>query len=384
MAAGDARRAASAALLFDTNHLQCLIDVLAEDHEVLGPTVIDGTIAVAPLRSVDDLPVGWHDHQEPGGYHLEHASDLARFAWAVGAQTWKPLLHRPEQAIWTILKDQHGHLRVEMAEHPPRARALFGMRPCEIAAIRKLDRVLLAGDHADESYRSEREGALVVAVDCGSPAATCFCSSMDTGPACTNGADIVLTELIEGPTLEPSYLAAGQTVRGQDVLDRVAAPEATETDVRAATEVTAAARERMRRTVDADRLPGLLRNAYQAPRWDDVARRCLTCGNCTAVCPTCFCTTMVDTTSLRGDTSQRTRVWDTCFSLDFSHLASGPARESPSSRYRQWLTHKLGTWWDQFGESGCVGCGRCITWCPVGIDITEEARLLQAHAEASS
>ncbi len=98
------------------------------------------------------------------------------------------------------------------------------------------------------------------------------------------------------------------------------------------------------------------------------------------MCPTCFCTDTEDVTDLTGDHAERWRRWDSCFSLDFSFVHGGTIRSSTRSRYRQWLTHKLGTWWAQFGESGCVGCGRCIAWCPVGIDLTEEVAALETAA----
>jgi sulfhydrogenase subunit beta (sulfur reductase) len=119
-------------------------------------------------------------------------------------------------------------------------------------------------------------------------------------------------------------------------------------------------------------IKGLLARHLEHPRWDDVAQRCLSCTNCTMVCPTCFCTTVEDVTDLADEQTERIRKWDSCFTLDFSYVSGGSIRTSPKSRYRQWMTHKLSTWFDQFGTSGCVGCGRCITWCPVGIDITEE------------
>jgi ferredoxin len=125
-------------------------------------------------------------------------------------------------------------------------------------------------------------------------------------------------------------------------------------------------------------LVDLLKENYAHPRWDDVAERCVTCGNCTMVCPTCFCFSVTDTSSLTGEDPERHRSWDSCFTMDHSYLHGGSVRVSGRSRYRQWMTHKLATWHDQFGTSGCVGCGRCITWCPAGIDITEEVAAIAA------
>jgi ferredoxin len=149
----------------------------------------------------------------------------------------------------------------------------------------------------------------------------------------------------------------------------------------AARAAVAEAEQHMGRSMPATGLRELMAGSYDAARWDDVASRCLTCGNCTLACPTCFCTAVEDVTDLSGDHADRWQHWASCFDLDFSYLHGGPVRASARSRYRQWLTHKLGTWHDQFGSSGCVGCGRCIVWCPVGIDITEEVTALQAEAQ---
>ena len=99
------------------------------------------------------------------------------------------------------------------------------------------------------------------------------------------------------------------------------------------------------------------------------------------VCPTCFCTSVADTTDVTGDHAERWQEWASCFDLDYSELHGGQVRSSGASRYRQWLTHKFGTWHTQFGQSGCVGCGRCIAWCPVGIDVTAELTALAATSE---
>ncbi len=101
-------------------------------------------------------------------------------------------------------------------------------------------------------------------------------------------------------------------------------------------------------------------------------------------CPTCFCTTVEDATDLDGATAERRERWDSCFTSDFSYIHGGAVRPSTGARYRHWITHKLAGWVDQFGSMGCVGCGRCITWCPVGIDITAEVRALDAAATSDA
>jgi ferredoxin len=153
--------------------------------------------------------------------------------------------------------------------------------------------------------------------------------------------------------------------------------EAEQTDIGRAEEIVAQTAAHMGRSMDTSGIKELLYRNLDHPRWDNVASRCLTCTNCTMVCPTCFCTTVEDTTDLTGERAERWRKWDSCFTMDFSYIAGGSVRSSAKSRYRQWMTHKLASWIDQFGTSGCVGCGRCITWCPVGIDITEEVRAIR-------
>jgi ferredoxin len=178
-------------------------------------------------------------------------------------------------------------------------------------------------------------------------------------------------------------VAEAGSERGAAVLAELPRRDATAADVGAAATAVAGAAEKMGRSVDTDDLPGLLSRNLEHARWDDVADRCLTCGNCTMVCPTCFCSGVEDHTDLTGEHAERVRVWDSCFGIDHSYMHGGAIRPSGRSRYRQWLTHKFGTWHDQFGSSGCIGCGRCIAWCPVGIDVTEELAALRFDEEAS-
>jgi len=221
-----------------------------------------------------------------------------------------------------------------------------------------------------------------VAVNCTEPGETCFCASMGTGPGAGPGYDLALTELVTGERHE--FLVDVGTPAGASVLASVPHGPASEGTADGARAAVAEAAQRMGRSMPADGLRELMAGSHDAARWNDVASRCLTCGNCTLACPTCFCTSVEDVTDLTGDHAERWQHWASCFDLDFSYLHGGPVRVSAESRYRQWLTHKLGTWHDQFGSSGCVGCGRCIVWCPVGIDITEEVAALQAEAQQTT
>lgn len=347
-------------------------------HLLVGPTVADGAIVLDEIDDVDDLPEGWTDEQGPGRYRLHRRDDHARFGYAVGPHSWKHLLYPPRSRIWSATAGDGRDGFV--AEPQPEVRtALIGVRPCELAALNRLDTVLVRGPFVEPSYRARRQRAFVVVVHCGEPAATCFCTSMHTGPKADpeQGYDLALTEVLDGGV--PWYLVEVGSAEGRAVMEAVPHRPATVVEVRAAERVLLDAAARITKQLDTSDVREALFDSYQSPQWAAVGDRCLTCGSCTLVCPTCFCTTVEDRTDVHGH-AERWRVWDTCFSVDFSRLASGPVRTSAAARYRHWITHKLAAWVDQFGESGCVGCGRCTTWCPVGIDIVAEATAVQADA----
>jgi sulfhydrogenase subunit beta (sulfur reductase) len=361
--------------------LQALVDALAaRGYRVIGPTVRDGAIVYDDIATIADLPIGWRDRQEPGRYRLERRDDEALFGFAVGPQAWKRFLHPPVETLWTARKSEDG-LSLQTAQEDAAKFAFIGVRACEIHAIAIQDRVFCEGPFVDTTYAMRRRDAFVVAVNCGEPGGNCFCVSMQTGPQAQSGFDLALTELIDGTAHD--FLVEIGSDAGADVLSHVPHRPASNAEIAGADAVVTRAAGRMGRTLETDGLKELLQNNLDHPRWDAVAEGCLTCANCTMVCPTCFCTTVEDHSDLAGASAERVRKWDSCFSLDFSYLHGGSVRKSGRSRYRQWMTHKLAHWYDQFGTSGCVGCGRCITWCPVGIDITEEAAAIRAAPQAT-
>jgi len=366
----------------EARDLDALLGALRErGHTLVGPTVRDGAIVVAEIGGAADLPVGWTDEQDGGRYRLRRRNDDAAFGYAVGPHSWKRYLHPPALVRWRARRDERGFVAEPDTAPPPRY-AFVGVRPCDLAAILVQDRVFLGGPFVDPAYRSRRESAFILAVSCGSPAGTCFCTSMGTGPKAGPGFDLALTEVIDAGRHE--FVVEIGTERGAEVAAGAPHRPAEATDLYAARTVLAAAEGDMNHAVEVEGLKEILYRHYEDPRWDEVAKRCLACANCTMVCPTCFCATVEDETDLVGTATERRRVWDSCFSQDFSYIHGGSVRTSGGARYRQWITHKLATWHDQFGVSGCVGCGRCITWCPVGIDITAEARAVrQGEAQGS-
>jgi len=355
--------------------LQSLLDALAaRGYRVVGPTVRDGAIVYEAVETVRDMPIGWTDEQEGGRYRLVERGDDAVFGYAVGPHSWKKFLHPPTQRLWTATHDG-SDIRVTPAPAAEERFAFIGVRSCELHAIAIQDRVLMGGDYADPHYRARRQDTFIVAVNCGTAGGTCFCVSMNSGPKAEDGFDLALTE-IEMDSQRRFVVAAGSDA-GRAVLAELPHDAATADDIAAADAVVAGTAASMGREMRSDDVHALLLANLEHPRWDEVAARCLSCANCTMVCPTCFCTSVEDASDLTGTETSRSRRWDSCFTMDFSYIHGGSVRASTHARYRQWMTHKLATWHDQFGTSGCVGCGRCITWCPVGIDITEEVRAIR-------
>ncbi len=350
-----------------------------QGRQVIGPIVRDGVITHDEFDSVSELPHGWTEDQDGGRYQLVPTGTDEVFGFSSPSTSWKRYLY-PERTLLIRARRDNGTVEVVQPQPDAPAVAFFGIRSCDLVALGILDRVFLDREATDPTYAARRSDVFIVAAACNRPGKTCFCASMDTGPTPRSGFDLSVRELHGDGRHE--FLVEAGSERGTELLATIASRRATTADLDTAQALHGRAAASMGRRMDPQD-PPLAALDPDHPRWDDVANRCLACGNCTMVCPTCFCNATEDSTNLTGTEAERWRVWDSCFSIDFSHLHGGSVRSTVKSRYRQWLLHKLVTWHDQFDVSGCVGCGRCITWCPVGIDLTAEITALATPQQSA-
>jgi ferredoxin len=369
--------------------LQALVQQLKErGYRTIGPRVSDGAVIYDEMDAVQDMPIGVIDQQDGGTYRLKAQDENSYFDYVVGPHSLKNYLFPPRDTVLEAHRVK-GSWQLESPAVVDRPLAVIGPRACDLHALEVQDRVFLHGTYVDPAYKARRENLFVVAVNCRRAVATCFCHSMKTGPAVKSNFDLALTELEEFFVVEVGSERGGEIIAAAEWV-----PCSMET-IRKATELPKQLEKQMRqrqtqagvsgngeprpRFLDTTEIRNLLLNNVEHPRWEEVAQRCLSCANCTMVCPTCFCSSVEDVADLTGGHVRRERSWASCFTAEHSYMHSGVVRKSTASRYRQWLTHKLASWMDQFGTSGCTGCGRCITWCPVGIDLTEEVAAIRGE-----
>lgn len=363
-----------------TQGLDTLIQSLQHrGYTVIAPRVRDGVIAFGEVTSVDQIASGVRDELAPGRYRLVDDPLSRHFHYVVGQDSPKRFFFPPTLDLVTLHVEGKKFVLDKTAPKPPKL-AILGVRPCDLAAIKVQDKVFgyINGTAAercetDSYYTQARKNSLLIAANCTQPGGTCFCASMGTGPRAKDGFDLSLTELGGG------FLLRAGSKAGRELVDELPTREPSPSEIELGQLKIDQACERMGRTLDSKGLKQLLFERIEHPSWDEVAKRCLACSNCTMVCPTCFCSTVTDSNDLATGALSRTRRWESCFTHQFSYTTAGPVRSTVRGRYRHWMRHKLGTWWDQFNSSGCVGCGRCITWCPVGIDITEQVQRLRSN-----
>lgn len=346
-------------------------------YQTIGPRLKDDAITYGEIARAEELPIGYVSQQEAGKCRLIQTGSDLYFEATPGPHTWKQFFFPPRSTLFKTIKE-NGSWRTELEADQSPSLALIGVRPCELAAIQVQDRVFLRDDWNDPLYRRRRQSAFILAVECLRPCDTCFCASLGTGPGVETGFDLRLTEL------EDVFLVKIGSEAGRMMMNGLRWHPASAFWLTQAQSALEQARLSMPRSLpNPETLPDLLLENLEADHWAEVGKRCMSCANCTLVCPTCFCWDAVEITDLKGDITRRERVWDSCFNPEYSYVFGGNTRPNTRARYRQWLTHKLGSWMHQFGVLGCVGCGRCITWCPAGIDITAEVAALRAEVQRS-
>lgn len=361
------------------SQLQNLILALQQaGYSCMGPQVRDGAIVYDILENAEQLPWGIRDHQSPGHYKLENIAEHQAFSFSNGPQAIKPILFKPRETVWKVTRDGDNKLTFQSHNAKEKPVAIIGARSCDLVAMAIQDRVFLEKDHVDNRYRDRRQNLFVVAVNCTYSSNNCFCVSAGTGPGVENSYDLLMTELNNG------FVINSGSYKGSEILVKLNLKSSGNQQNQHAEQRVKQAAEMQTKQIPLNNTRGLrdlLFSNLDHPRWEEVAERCLSCGNCTSVCPTCFCHSEMDVPNLDGQISEHQREWDSCFTAGHSYLNGvGVIRNDTQKRYRQWLTHKVGSWFDQFDTSGCVGCGRCITWCPVGIDITEELAAISGES----
>ena len=354
-------------LLTRENFPHLLAALKQTGYRTLGPVLQDGTITWGEISEIEDLPIGWHDDQQPGHYRLEQKHTRHFFDVVHGPESIKRETFASREPLLTIERRQNS-FSVQPILPPSRPTAMVGVRACDLAALNIQDRIFLQDQFTDPHYQTRRNSLFLIAVNCTRALQTCFCASMGTGPKAKSGFDLMLTED------ETDFVIEAGSPTGRKILQKIPLAAVSKTRLKKDNDRIDACAMSQTRGIDSTKLPEALYEAHDHSRWDEVANRCLACANCTMVCPTCFCHTVEEQPDLTLKKSEHTRIWDSCFTPDHGYIHGKNFRPTIKDRYRMWLTHKLGTWVDQFGISGCVGCGRCITWCPVGIDLTEEVR----------
>jgi len=330
-------------------------EIKRRGYKIIGPKLENSAILLRELSSFDEIPYDCGDEQAPGYYRvIRNGGDFRN-----GPDSPKRYLYPPELLLFTIKPDWS----IEHPSHEIPELAFFGIKPCDLAAIKIMDRV--QGSLGDQYYLNLRSKLLIIVENCTNPGGTCFCATMQTGPFASTGFDVAYTRLDGGLVLfQPG------SDPGVELLSELNLEPATGEHARKLKEVMKNASEKARAGFALENLPEILESAIESKVYEEISERCFGCANCNMVCPTCFCFDVIDEPELDGS-AKRIRVWDGCHSYSYAQVAGGHFRKSLSARYRHWVLHKFVYWLRQFGSFGCVGCGRCITWCPAGIDIRE-------------
>jgi ferredoxin len=274
----------------------------------------------------------------------------------------KSVLFPQREALFRY-RAEKGTAELDVPSNAEKGQVLFGIRPCDARGLLLLDKVFGSGC-CDPYYMDKRRNTIVVSLGCAEPNPSCFCLSMGGGPCSSEGSDLLLLDL------DDRYIAEAVNEKGAALLEDQAFEKSDEKSLSLAKKTKKHAEASMKPVVRKEDLEEELERLFNDPVWKDVAESCLSCGICTYLCPTCHCFDICDEAS--GQVGERIRVWDSCQFPLFTEQASGfNPRPTNRERFRQRIMHKLSYLPKSQSMTGCVGCGRCVTECPVNLDIRE-------------
>lgn len=317
------------------------------------------------VGSLRDILVEYSDLQSPGSYKL--VKDMRGF-FRHSQYSPKYFLHPPIQDVYEVSDD----FNIAQTRTNPVPTALFGIKPCDLAAIEVLDKIL----ECDDVYQARRSSiAYIIVEECVEPGGTCFCGSVGAGPSVTKGYDVAYTRL------DDKVLFKVGSSKGMELIEKLGLAKAPEKLLRKYEELLVDAKRKASRLPPLETIAKALEDVAPAEEfWRYVSARCVGCTNCNMVCPTCFCTEFVDYANLTGN-ARRERQWFGCLSYTYGQVAGQHFRPELLMRYRHFVLHKFVFYQKQIGLPGCVGCGRCITWCPMGIDLREVVSRVTGHVD---
>lgn len=332
------------AFVLPKSNLGDFVARLAKDHEVFGPVAKGDSFVFAPVTNADDVRLDYDTTVLPP----------------------KKFFHQPEQDMIEF----SGIAEVAREEQPVGKRVLLGVHPCDVNGLLSLDKVFL-GTYPDPYYKKLRENTVIIALNCTRPCQNGFCASFNTGPEVDTGFDLSLTDIGDKFVVMVGSAKGGELAAGLEL--------ASDDDLVAGRKAMRASQHEITRRIDVDDLPEFLHQNFDHPVWLEEKEKCLACGSCTVVCPTCYCFAVKDMVDLSLEKGGRTRMWDSCMFMEFSRVAMDhifvPDR---TARLKQRMYHKLAYYQQQFDATGCVGCGRCVTACIKHIDPVDVVARIQA------
>lgn len=342
--------------VLEKKDLQKFLDSLKKTYKVIGPTKKGGataTYAHATFGFIDKIE----------DLEIDYKSTML---------SPKIIFFPDNQPLFGYKKKEDGVNLKDLREVWNEQRVLLGLHPCDIAALSCLDKVFGEKGFEDESYNNKRSKSIIIGVTCAEPQKSCFCNVLGTGPDAETGYDLLMTDLGDG------YFFRAETAIGREIISADYFKDATDQDrVRREREIERVSKE-LPDDLEGSGISEVMAEKYNDELWDEFSDECLTCGACNMVCPTCHCFTIKDKTTSDRSEGTRLLVWDSCHFERFAKMAGDlTVREEKSSRFKHRLYDKFYYDKERSGTVFCVGCGRCIEFCPSHIDIRAALRKLQ-------